>query len=232
MTTEDALQAAIDKHPGEMTPRLQLADLLVENGDPRGPGYLAMARLGRRPCLRGMPGYHNGVGTWDIESSDIRRLVTKDPWISSEWKAHNASKLNLRMQAKHRMRLPGGIWVDAIRIRANPIHALPLIWYRACWGEKWWSDEDVGMEWVFSKERRRVDDMVAEAFPRTPKVYQDKILAATLPLGFSFLCPACNGSRRKRLPIGVKPSDEIIVPGEPCDVCKGIGSFREHEADV
>jgi hypothetical protein len=252
MDTETLLQQQIDEHPGEAVLYGELADFLLEHGDPRGPGYMALYRLGKRPCPRSMPGYHNGAGTTDIELSQISKLIATDQWVASEWKAHQASKLSRRMQARHRMRLDGGIWVDAVRIHSNQAHALPPTWYRACWGGKWWTDEDVQMEWVISKERRTLDDLVAAAFARTPQAFRDHILLGDMPIKYPFIwtCPVCNGSRHLQRPkkgtfrqlldkpyasieeaMNAKPMFTYEVETVACGTCNGRGVFREDDGN-
>lgn len=45
VTTEDALQAALDADPGNSFLREVLADLLEDQDDPRGPGYRALGQM-------------------------------------------------------------------------------------------------------------------------------------------------------------------------------------------
>jgi uncharacterized protein (TIGR02996 family) len=55
MTTEDDFQALLAADPNDHATRLILADFLDERGDPRGPGYRALALLRRLPVEPGRP---------------------------------------------------------------------------------------------------------------------------------------------------------------------------------
>ncbi len=58
MNDEDAFNAALDAHPEDQVARRMFADWLLERSDTRGPGYLALAELGRVPkCIRRDDGY-------------------------------------------------------------------------------------------------------------------------------------------------------------------------------
>ncbi len=50
--TERALQKALDADPTDQVARRALADLLIEAGDKRGPGYKALAELEAVPASR------------------------------------------------------------------------------------------------------------------------------------------------------------------------------------
>jgi uncharacterized protein (TIGR02996 family) len=78
MTTEDAFQAMLAADPNDHATRLILADFLDERGDPRGPGYRALATLRRlpvqpdRPSRFIYPGYCNTRGARSVDGKDAR----------------------------------------------------------------------------------------------------------------------------------------------------------------
>jgi uncharacterized protein (TIGR02996 family) len=56
VTTEDDFHALLAEHPDDHSTRLILADWLDDRGDPRGPGYRALAMHRRTPVRSGTPG--------------------------------------------------------------------------------------------------------------------------------------------------------------------------------
>lgn len=55
MTTEGDLQAMLDARPDDHQTRGVLGDFLTDLGDPRGPGYCALARAEAAPKQLGTP---------------------------------------------------------------------------------------------------------------------------------------------------------------------------------
>lgn len=82
MTDEEAMQAAIDANPEEMTLKMVFADFLDEHNDPRAAGYRWMGQNGKRAINwwtaasivhRDLPigthiwGFHDGTGRLTID---------------------------------------------------------------------------------------------------------------------------------------------------------------------
>ncbi|HUR54278.1 MAG TPA: hypothetical protein VMZ71_09110 [Gemmataceae bacterium] len=216
MTTEEkALQAAIDAEPADLTARGALCDYLDETGDQRAGGYRALYRLGRLPCLRTQPQYHDGHGLTRYTHVEVfvsKPLTRKLIAIPRSEQHMYVSELNRTMD------LP-----------ADGVHSLPRAWFNACYGN-WLTGNDLGMQWVVAQERKTLDDMVAGAFNDTPKAFREHVLNCPLPVAFPFwfLCPDCLGGRFSRVvtddPRGWKT---LRVEKRVCETCKGKGMFRE-----
>jgi uncharacterized protein (TIGR02996 family) len=101
MTTEDDFQAMLAADPNDHATRLILADFLDERGDPRGPGYRALAILRRlpvqpdRPSRFIYPGYCNTRGARSVDGKDARAeaalaVLPKD-WLTATQKRLGAT---------------------------------------------------------------------------------------------------------------------------------------------
>ena len=83
MSDEESFQAALDAAPDDQVTRAVFGDWLEDRGDPRGPGYRALARLGRVPLTRGPYRF-----MW---SSALGRRVSADRHVlPSDWYSHIA----------------------------------------------------------------------------------------------------------------------------------------------
>jgi hypothetical protein len=243
MSSEADLQRAIDRDPLDTGARQLLADYLLEAGAPRGPGYFALWRLGKTPRLdsRELPGYHDGTGTVEYPLSMIGHDIKTDPWVSGRWKEYIAGT---ERQRDRQRRMSRGNWV--VDLAADPKHALPRLWFEACWG-KFWEVREERYPWVVSDDRQRLDDMVAEAFATMPKAYREYVLTAPEPiLPFSFRCFRCAGNGILKVAMNPEKKtlqeyleDTTITPEKlarltwrsdfetPCDVCNGRKWFWE-----
>lgn len=76
MTTEDAIQAALDERPDDQVARCALADYLMENGDVRGEGYAVLALYGRVPRM-----HPDSVGFTAYEQVEFSAHSLPAPWI-------------------------------------------------------------------------------------------------------------------------------------------------------
>ena len=85
MTTEDDFQRALDADPTDWQTRLVLADWLDERGDPRGPGYRALAGRRWRPYQPNRGGYWT-VGDYRAnDRNDVSDLPAD--WFLYVWSA-------------------------------------------------------------------------------------------------------------------------------------------------
>lgn len=71
MTTEDEFHALLTTHPDDHSTRLILADWLDDRGDPRGPGYRALAMHRRVPVRSGTPVKFTYPGYCTFEAADL-----------------------------------------------------------------------------------------------------------------------------------------------------------------
>src|SRR5688500_4926683 len=93
MTTEDDFHAMLAPHPDDHATRLILADFLDERGDPRGPGYRALALLRRLPVEPGRPsqfiypGFCSSRGARSVVGKDARveaaLAVLPEDWLAA-----------------------------------------------------------------------------------------------------------------------------------------------------
>jgi uncharacterized protein (TIGR02996 family) len=94
MTTEDDFQSALDADPTDWQTRLVFADWLEERGDPRGPGYRALALRRWRSYQPHRGGYWT-VGNYRANTrDDVSDLP--DDWFLHVW---NATPRSSRTQA-------------------------------------------------------------------------------------------------------------------------------------
>lgn len=240
MTTEDDLQSLINRNPKDTSTRGLIGDMLMESGDQRGPGYLALARLGRRPSLRAhrsnearwrmaaFPAYHGGDGLSVYTMAEVfDKLDLQEKLV--------AMTVEQQREVVDEM-------LRTIILPANPVHSLPKTWFNVCWGNFWFRDESA-LPWVISDDRRKLDDMVALSFNDTPNGFQDHVLNCNLPVQFPFVfnCPYCEGSGRfqhlqERKPRR-KPWEETEITTHFnglyttvesfCVPCRGQGGFQE-----
>ena len=94
MTTEDDFQSALDAHPEDWQTRLVFADWLDERGDPRGPGYRALA-VRRWQAYQPTGGGYWTVGDYSADNRNDLSDLPKD-WFRRVW---NATPRDERTQA-------------------------------------------------------------------------------------------------------------------------------------
>ena len=95
MTTEDDFQSALDANPQDWQTRLVLADWLEERGDPRGPGYRALALRRWQPYQPVGSGGYWTVGDYSADDQIDLSDLPKD-WFRHVW---TATPRNERTQA-------------------------------------------------------------------------------------------------------------------------------------
>ena len=99
MTTEDDFHAMLAAHPNDHATRLILADFLDDRGDPRGPGYRALALLRRVPVRRDTPGrfLNPGYCTGDaagVVYGDEALVEAALAILPDDWLALTKARLN------------------------------------------------------------------------------------------------------------------------------------------
>lgn len=147
MGTEAEFDRAIAENPRDPLIRGVFGDWLCDQNDPRGPGYVAMGRLGLLPdTAMGLPGYHDGSGI---------REVLFDETIT--WPYYEV--------------LGPGSRAGYTAVRASPDSALPRPWFLACWGI---SEDDVLLPWIMGLKLKVIDDQVALSFARLSHALQHR----------------------------------------------------------
>lgn len=174
---EYSLQRSLDADPTETTTRRVLADHLLETGDPRGEGYLALAHLGLYACTRGgMPGFARRDATQRYSGKE----VDAEP-----------EKFERRLKGCHPFTDHGRIFWE---LPALACHVLPLRWYNRCWGNDDHRSRDE-LPWLISSlklaGREDLDNAVAREFLKLPEAYRLHLTTCAVPFDpqFTWPCP-------------------------------------------
>jgi uncharacterized protein (TIGR02996 family) len=114
MTDEEAMQAAIDANPEDMTLKMAFADFLDERNDPRAAGYRWMGQNGKRAI------------NWWTANQFLRQVAPRGAHI---WGFHDGiGRISINEIAPEYCTLPQELLRETIELKAEG-----MLEYSSCW---------------------------------------------------------------------------------------------------